>query len=277
MLAETTIGGRRVSYFDTAGRVQGAGVPPRNLVLLHGFPLTSEMWRPQVAALPSGWRMIAPDLRGFGRSDPMPQGGASGVTVDDYASDVLELLGRLRIDTAVVGGVSMGGYVVFAIYRRAPRLCGGLVLADTRPQADSDPVRVNREKMLDLLHGEGPPAVVEEMLPRLLGAKTRNERAEVVALIRSFVPSLSVAGMEGAIRAMMARPDSTELLSSVSCPTLIVVGEEDELTPVDDSRQMHGQIAEAELAIIGSAGHLPNLERPAEFNAVLARFLSVHF
>jgi 3-oxoadipate enol-lactonase len=140
----------------------GAGWP---LVLLHAFPLTAEMWRPQLDRVPDDWRFIAPEL-----SSALP---ASGVrTIDDYASDVGALLDALLIDEAVIGGLSMGGYVAFALFRKSPAVFSGMILADTRPQADATPAREGRVRMRDLLAQSGVRAVADQMLPRLLAAKT---------------------------------------------------------------------------------------------------------
>jgi pimeloyl-ACP methyl ester carboxylesterase len=150
------LGDRRVSYLEA-----GAGA---SLVLLHAFPLAAEMWGPQLQSPPPGWRVVAPDLRGFGES----AAGTPARTLDDYADDVEALLSRLGLERAVIGGLSMGGYVTFALFRRRPDLFQGVVLADTRPQADTDEGRANRRKMQDLVRREGSRAVADQMLPTLL-------------------------------------------------------------------------------------------------------------
>jgi 3-oxoadipate enol-lactonase len=276
MRQHVTIDGRRLSYLDSASLPGAERVSGRALVLVHAFPLSADMWRRQASELPSGWRLVAPDLRGFGESEPDSRIGA-GATMDDYAGDVFALLDRLDIESAVIGGLSMGGYVTFAMFRKAPERFLGMILANTKSGADTGEARERRLQMLRSLTSDGPAAIVEGLVPKLLGSTTLSERPAVVETVRRIASGSTSAGIYAAVQRMMDRPDSTHLLADVRCPTLIVVGEEDELTPVDEARNMHGQVLGAELAIIGSAGHLSNLERPDEFDVALARFLSVHF
>jgi pimeloyl-ACP methyl ester carboxylesterase len=261
-------GNRTISYFDSAPSDRAARV----VLLVHAFPLGAAMWEGQVKALPAGWRLIAPDLRGFGGStidepDESPR-------IDDYARDALDLLADLRIDTAVVGGMSMGGYVTMAVLRRQLSIASAVVLFDTRATADSPEGRANRRSMLALVDREGPSGVARDMMPRLLGATTHAQRPTVEAVVRRLIKQQSPAAIRGGIMRMMERPDSREVVARVSVPTLIVVGEEDLLTPVEDSRQLHALIAGSELVIVPRAGHLANLECPEPFNEALSAFLS---
>jgi pimeloyl-ACP methyl ester carboxylesterase len=262
----------------TISYLAGGGDGSRGTVLLlHAFPLNADMWAPQLEALPRGWRLIAPDLGGFGPSRSSPGSPEMPPMLRDHTADVLALLDDLHVERAVIGGLSMGGYVTFAVLRRAPERSRGLVLADTRPQADSPEARTNRTRMLELLDASGPAAVAREMLPRLLGETTRRERPAVGDRITSMITANSAEAIRDAIVWMMARPDSTPLLRQVRCPTLVLVGTEDGITPVDDARQMAGQIPGAELEVIPGAGHLSSFECPDAFNAALARFLSTRF
>jgi pimeloyl-ACP methyl ester carboxylesterase len=229
------------------------------------------MWRPQLDAVPAGWRFIAPDLRGFGESkvgDPtLP------ATMEGYARDVVALLDRLRVDRIVVGGLSMGGYVAFALLRLAPERIAGLVLADTRSEADDEAARASRDGMAETLALGGAAAVFDRMLPGLLGVTTRTSRPDVVQRARELALAQPTDGIRRAIHGLRSRPDSTLLLAAVACPTLVVVGDEDEITRVDSVRRMHGRIFGAELAVIEGAGHLSNLEQPEAFNGALTRHL----
>lgn len=272
---EARIGGRTISYLEAGARTAPPGERSRgSLVLIHAFPLSAEMWAPQLDALPPGWHAIAPDLRGFGRSDGDRAGSDAAQTIDDYAGDILDLLGHLGIHDAVIGGLSMGGYLTFAIFRHAPGLFAGLILAATRPQADTDEARAGRRAMLDLVSREGAAGVATAMLPKLLGETTRRERPEVERHVRDLILASTPAGIEGAIARMMTRPDSTPQLAAIRCPTLIVAGDEDTLTPAGDARRMHEAIRGSVVEIVPAAGHLSSLERPDVFNAALARFLS---
>jgi len=260
-----TIG--KLRYLEAASQ----GDRPRGtLVLLHAFPLNARMWEPQLALAAHDWRVLAPHLRGFGSETADPPAS----TVDEYAGDVIDLLDALHVEDAIIGGLSMGGYAAFAILRRAPRYVRGLILADTRSQADTPEGAAGRTRMLQLLTDKGPAAVVDEMIPKLLGATTRASRPDVVDRVRALALSNPPEAIAGAIRALMTRPDSTPLMSTIHCPTLILVGEEDTLTPPALSEEMHRAIAGSELVVVPGAGHLSSFEQPDAFNSALARFLT---
>ena len=239
------------------------------LVLLHAFPLNARMWEGQLALAGRGWHVVAPQLRGVD--------GAAGdpptASIDDYAGDVVDLLDALHVTQAVVGGLSMGGYAAFAMLRHAARYVQALILADTRPQADTPEGVEGRRTMLQLVQQNGPAAVADEMIPKLLGETTRRTRPEVVEHVRSLVLANSAESIAGAVRALMTRPDATPLLQTIHVPTLILVGDEDTVTPPPLSEEMHRAIPGSELVIVNGAGHVSNLEQPAIFNDALARFL----
>lgn len=263
-----SIGGLR--YIEATPTGAASSLRPRGtLVLIHAFPLNARMWEPQLSLAEHGWRVIAPQLRGFDGDARDP-----GQSVDDYAGGVIDLLDGLHVTEAVIGGLSLGGYVTFALFRHAPRYFRGMVLADTRPQADTPEGVDGRRKMLTLVREKGAQAVADEMIPKLLGESTKAGPPELAARVEELVLASSKDAIEGAIRALMTRPDSTPLLPSIHCPTLIIVGEEDTLTPPPLSRGMHEAIAGSELVTLPGAGHLASLEQPGAFNAALARFLT---
>lgn len=261
------VGSRTIAYLDSVPR----GKDLRTIVLLHAFPLGANMWEPQIRSIPKGWRLLTPDLRGFGGTTD-PEGGAP--SMDDYAEDVVDLLEALGIARAVVGGCSMGGYATFAVLRRAPDLVEAVVLADTRAGADSQEGRASRKSMLVLLDREGPSGVAREMLPKLLGTTTRAVNPTVEATVRRLIKQQSPEAIRGAILRMMDRTDSMPLVSALRVPALVIVGEEDELTPVAESRRMADVIPGARLEVVARAGHLANLEQPEPFNAALGSFLT---
>jgi 3-oxoadipate enol-lactonase len=242
--------------------------PGRTLVLIHAFPLDERMWEPQLALAEAGWRVIAPHLRGTNGGSP-----EAVPTMDGYAADVIDLLDALHIDNAVIGGLSMGGYVTFALFRHAPRYFRGMVLADTRPQADTPEAVEGRRRLLAVVRERGAAAVADEMLPKLLGETTRRERPDIVAHVEDLVRSTSTDAIAGAISALMSRADSTSILSTIHCPTLILVGDEDTVTPPPLSHDMQRAIGGAELVVVPRAGHLSSIEQPQTFNAALTRFL----
>jgi 3-oxoadipate enol-lactonase len=260
--AELKIGDRRIRYVDS-----GAGWP---VVLLHAFPLTAEMWRPQLERVPDGWRFVAPDLAGFGGSSPL-QGPP---TMDGYADDVLALLDHLQVDFATIGGLSMGGYITFALLRKAPERFTAVVLANTRAHADTPEGLEGRKKMRQLLAERGVSAVADQMLPKLLGERSRHQRPELERQVRDMIEANDATGVGDAIDAMMQRPDSTPLLARIGRPALIVTGDGDVLIPVADAEEMHDQIPRSRLVVLEGAGHLSTLEAPQEFSAALTDFLA---
>jgi pimeloyl-ACP methyl ester carboxylesterase len=242
----------------------------RPAILLHSFPLSADQWRPQLGDVPSGWRFIAPDLPGFG---PAADSGEEALTIDSHAVHVLALMDQLGIETAAIAGVSMGGYVAFALLRQAAPRVTTLLLADTRASADTDEARAGRDRMMAMIERDGVEALSREMLPKLLGATTHRDRPEVVAEVRRLIIANRADGVRAAVQAMRDRPDSTPLLGAVRCPTLILCGEEDTLTPPSASEAMHGAIPGSRLVILPGAGHLSNLEAPDDFSGALEESL----
>ena len=234
----------------------GTGWP---VVLLHAFPLNADMWRPQLERVPSGWHFIAPDLRGS--------------TVEEMASAVLKLLDALHIDGAVIGGLSMGGYVTFALYRLEPARLHGMMLADTRATADTAEARAQRERLIALVRDKGSAAIAEEMLPKLLGKTTLRERHDLQTEVRDMAASVPPQDIEAALTAMLRRPDSTPLLDRISFATLVICGDEDAATPLAEVEQLHQHIPRSRFVVLQGAGHLSNLEKPDEFSLVLTDFL----
>ncbi len=260
-MPRATVNGIEIAYTD-----EGAGVP---VVFIHGYPLNRTMWEPQVSALSTKARCIAVDLRGHGES----QAPLWSATVEMYADDVKGLLDHLGVDRAVICGFSMGGYVTFAFYRKYRERVLGLILADTRPQADTLEGRQGRFASAQTAQAEGAKAIADAMVPRLLTKKSLDERRDLAAAARRMIESTPLTGIAGDLMAMAERPDSVELLGSIDCQTLVIVGEEDALTPPADARLMAEKIRGARLTVIPGAAHLANLEDAAAFNKAVAAFL----
>jgi 3-oxoadipate enol-lactonase len=260
---------RSVRYLEA-----GSG---RTIVMLHAFPFSAELWLPQLSRPPRGCRIIAPDLRGFRGSGPaFEDPGVEGVTMDGYASDVLALMTHLDIERAVVVGLSLGGYVAFAMLRRAPERVGGLVLANTRASADSAEGRANRDRLIGVVKRDGPDAIAREMVPKLLGPTTQREQPDLADAIGRLIRMNSPEAIAAGLAAMRDRPDSTPLLPSIACPTTIVTGAEDTTIPVSEGAAMHASIPGARWVVIPGVGHLSNVEGNVEgtgdFSTVLARW-----
>jgi pimeloyl-ACP methyl ester carboxylesterase len=194
--------------------------------------------------------------------------------MDQYADDLAALLDAERIERAVVCGLSMGGYIAFAIWRRHRSRIRALVLADTRAGADSEEGREKRRAMISMVRERGGGVVADAMINDMVGRSTREKNPEIVDVVYRMLSLAPADGVIGALEAMMTRPDSEPMLPTIDVPTLIVVGEEDALTPVREARVMHAAIPNSRLEILAGAGHVSNVERPAAFNHVLSEFLS---
>ena len=243
----------------------GTGVP---VVLLHGFPHNRTLWAPQLRELSGCCRLIAPDLRGCGESTVAPP-----YSMDQYADDVARLLDVLGIDRAVVGGVSMGGYITLALWRRHRDRLRGLILIDTRAGADTDEGRAKRREMIGTVRARGSAAAAEAMIDVMLGKTTRERQPGLVEFMRAMMAAAPADGVIGALGALMTRPDSSPTLATIDVPTLIVVGDEDTLTPPRESEAIHVAIAGSRLAVLPGAGHVSNVEQPMAFNQVVSDFL----
>ena len=259
---QAKINGITLAYND-----QGTGLP---IVFLHAFPLNRTMWAEQVKALSSQFRAITIDLRGHGESDtPLWH-----YTLDQAADDVIGLLDHLSIRQAVFVGLSMGGYVLFALYRKYADRVQGLVLADTRAQADTAEGKEARFQMAQIAYKNGPSAIADIMLPKLLSPATIQTRPELVRRVRTMIEGTQVSGIAGDLMALAERPDSIALLNQITCPTQIVVGEQDLATPPSDAKLMADRIPDARLTIIPGAAHLSNMEQPGLFNETIRSVVS---
>jgi len=232
------------------------------------------MWETQLAAMAErGWHVIAPHARGFGADASTADAPGAAVELDDFAGDIVDLMDGLHVHEAVFCGLSMGGYVAFSLLRLAPRYVQGLVLADTRPQADTAEAREARDRNADLARREGVGVLVDQMIPKLVGETTRREQPAVAARVRELALENSAGSIAAALGAMKRRPDSTALLHDIHVPTLVIVGDEDTITPPAVAEQMQRAIPGAKLVVLPGVGHLSSLEDPGAFNTALARFL----
>jgi 3-oxoadipate enol-lactonase len=255
-----------VNGVSLAVEVRGEGPA---VLFIHGYPLDRSIWTHQVAAL-DGWTRIAPDLRGMGQSDAPDL----GYNMETYASDLAALLDLLGVDKAVLVGLSMGGYVAFEFLRRWRDRVRAFVLVDTRAEADTPEGKKNRDAAAATARDQGADAIAETMLPKVLGASTRAAAPATVERVRAMMAATPVAGIVGALAAMRDRPDSTQMLAGLAgIPSLVIVGDEDELTPAAQARAMADAIPGASLVVIRSAGHLPTIERPVETTDALLGFL----
>lgn len=262
--------GLEMAYEDTGGN----GVP---LLLIHGFPLDRTLWLAQIKNFADVARVIAPDLRGFGESVPSVPGDA--VTMDTYADDLRALLDALGIKSAVIAGLSMGGYIALAFYRRYAARVRAMILANTKAGADSPEGKKARDDNATLAREKGAAEIAERMLPKMLTPKTAAEKTDVANSVRAMMSRQSVDAVVAALMAMRDRPDSTPTLAQISVPTLIITGAEDNLIPPKESELMRDALRApgARLVVIPGAAHLSNVEQPDAFNQAVREFLkSLH-
>jgi 3-oxoadipate enol-lactonase len=245
----------------------GSGRP---VVLIHGYPFNRSLWNEQVEVLSRHHRVIAPDLRGFGESDA----AAGTATMNRMAQDVALLLDHLEIARATIAGLSMGGYVALAFYKQFSSRVRALILADTRPQADSEEAKRTRMQQAEQALSDGMASIADAMLPKLLTPETVSKRPDIVKRVRDMMLKTKPEGAAAALRGMAERDDQTPLLAKISVPALILVGAEDAITPVADSEKMNQAIADSRLVVLANAGHVSNLERTEKFNEALLDFLT---
>lgn len=263
---------RRLPVRDGNLAVEVRGNGPA-LLLVHGFPFDRTQWRHQLLGFPN-WLRVAPDLRGFGDSAAVPVAEAAWA-LGDYVADLLAVLDELGVDRVVLCGFSMGGYIAFEFWRRHAERVRGLVLMDTKPEADSPEGRRARDAMAALVREQGNEAVAERMLPQLLSRATVDAQPETVGQVRAMIARASAAGIVGALHAMREREDSRGLLGAITVPVLAVGGSEDPLTPPDVMRAMASGIPGARFVEVAAASHLAPLEQPLAVNRAVGEFLEV--
>ena len=239
------------------------------LLLVHGTPFNRSMWRPQLAAAPAGWRLIAPDLRGYGESTVVP----GKTTFDVFAADLAALLDHIGIDRAALGGLSMGGQIVMEFARQYPDRVRGLLLAATFAQTDTDEGKRRRNAMADRLIEEGMRPYAEEVLPKMLAPRSIAAMPAVAEHVTAMMRDTDPQGAAAALRGRSERPSYEETLARLDVPAVIIVGSEDAFTTRQDAERMRDLASDSELVWLEGIGHMPNLENPDAFNLALIRFL----
>jgi pimeloyl-ACP methyl ester carboxylesterase len=238
---------------------------PVPLLLLHPFPLDARFWEPAMPALSADRPVVAPEFPGFGRAEPQDD-----PTVDGFADLVAEAIGDLPGRRAAVCGLSLGGYVALSLAARHPRRVAGLVLADTRAEADTAEARAGRHESAARVRAEGTGPFLDEFAPRVVAPGD----ADGVAAVRAIADDQEPEAVARALEALAGRADRHPDLSAMDVPALVVVGSEDALTPVSCSEALVAGLPDAELVVIPGAGHMSALERPREFTEAVRAFLA---
>jgi 3-oxoadipate enol-lactonase len=264
---KTLINNVNIAYDD-----HGMGQP---IIFLHAFPLNRSMWSGEMAALlpQNRYRLVALDWPGFGESEI-----ANTVsTMEMFADTVAGLMDTLGMQAAILCGLSMGGYAAFAFLRKYPQRVKGLIFADTRPGEDTPEGKANREHVAQLAETHGTTAIADLQVPKLLADETRQNQPEVELRVRQMIDAATVQGIAAASRGMAQRIDANDLLASINCPTQVIVGDMDALTPPNVAQEYASQIPNAQFVVIPHAGHLSNLEQPDAFLQALNSFLQASF
>jgi pimeloyl-ACP methyl ester carboxylesterase len=264
----------KISTGELAYVDRGSGVP---VLLVHGFPLDHTMWDSQIQSLSQHSRVVAPDLRGFGKSPLGPLDSTGGISMERYADDLAEFLDALAIaaeQPIVFVGLSMGGYIAWQFVRKYGSRLRGLALLDTRSLADTDEARAGRIKMAENVAEWGSDRVAEMMGPKLVAPAAYIANSKVVAELRRVVTSTSPAAIAAAQRGLAARPDMTSFLPKIAVPTLVLVGVEDAISPPAEMQAIAAAIPGAQYVVIHNSGHMTTMENPAAVNAALTRFIA---
>ncbi len=251
--------------FNVLDRGTGSAV-----LFVHGFPLNHTMWNAQIDEFASTHRVIAPDLRGFGKSVVTP----GAVTMEQHADDLVAMLDHLGIERVVFCGLSMGGYIAWQFVRKYADRLAGLVLCDTRSIADTEEARLGRWEMAERVMSEGPQRVADAFLPKLVGPDVAKEQPEVIEAIRAMILGTAPEGIAAALQGMAQRPDMTGSLGEIAVPSLVIVGEHDEISRAEEMRGIADAIPGCRFAEIPGSGHMAPMENAPAANAALRDFLS---
>lgn len=261
-MKKVTVNGISLAVHD-----EGSGPP---ILFVHGFPLSHSMWRNQLEAFSSNHRVIAPDLRGFGESD-VTEGT---VTMEQHADDLAGLLDELNVDEPVVlCGLSMGGYIAWQFQQKFPERLRALILCDTRAVADTPDGVENRKRLAKMVAENGSAAVASAMLPNLFSSATADRDQSAIDELRQTIDATSPQGIAAASLGMAERPDVTPLLPTIETPSLLIVGEDDGISPPEEMRSIAVAMPNAAVFEVPNAGHMSPLENPAAVNMVIQQFL----
>ena len=260
---KTTVNGIDITYDD----LDSAEAPA--LIFIHAYPFDRTMWRSQTDAFKGRWRVISYDLRGHGESGL----GEEEFSLELFVQDLMGLMDALRIKTAVLCALSMGGYIALQAVETHPERFSALVLCDTRCSADTPEGKEDRNTAIKAIRRDGVEPYAEGLLGKLLAPETFETQPQTVEAAREMILAISSLSLERSLRAMRERKETCSKLPDIKIPALIIVGEADKITPPEAARYLHDNIEHSRLAVIKDAGHLSNLENPSAFNDALKSFL----
>jgi 3-oxoadipate enol-lactonase len=258
----------KVNNVTISYKVSGKGEP---ILLVHGHPFDHTMWDPQTKSFSKLYQVITPDVRGYGKSS-LPKSVAT--RFEDYATDLLALMDTLGIDSFHLSGLSQGGQIIMEIFRQAPSRIKSLIFADTFASLDTPEVKQGRYDTADCLEKEGMDTYSDEVIYKMIKPEHVASQPAVAAHIIKMMKATSPKGAASALRARAERIDYLkDVLPTINIPTLVIVGRQDEFTPVAKAEELQQSLQNCKLVIIEDAGHMPNLEHPEEFNTAVLDFL----
>ena len=260
-----TINNLTVSYSD-----HGPDDAPV-IIFIHGFPLNKSMWNIQVEALKENYRVIAYDIRGHGNSDA----GIDEFFIELFVIDLLRLMEKLKIEKSILCGLSLGGYIALHAVLKHPDRFDGLILNDTQCIADTPEIKENRCNAIISIKEKGVEQYADEIIKKLFAQETFTKNKNVVDAVKEMIISTQKQSLCNTLHALAERKETCDQLPEINIPVLIMVGEEDKITPIAAAQQMHEKILNSKLEIIQQAGHLSNLENPTAFNTHLVNFLEL--
>ncbi len=264
---KATINNSLLRYIDVGQQ----SAPP--VILIHGFPFSHKMWNfpgGQVDVLTPTNRVVAYDIRGHGESEV----GSAHYSIELFVDDLFGLMDHLNIPKAILCGLSMGGYIALRAVERNPERVSGLVLCDTKSEADSNEAKIKRANGIKFVQANGMKYYAQDYVKIVFAPSSFERHPDAVKSLQSIVERTAPQSIYGTLLALAARTDTTAALPNIKCPTLILVGEKDTLTPVSASQSMKDKIPNAQMFVIPHAGHMSNMEHPTQFNKHLVEFIT---
>lgn len=258
-----TVNNCSLSYNDEGP--EGAPI----IIFIHGFPLNKSMWDKQVKALKDNYRVIAYDIRGHGNSEV----GTVNFSIDLFVNDLLSFMDTLEIEKTILCGLSMGGYIALNAVENHPERFNALVLSDTNCTADTSEAKEKRMNTIESIKENGLDKFANDLIINLFAAESFKKNSEEIPVVKEMIVKTTTQSLFKSLHALAGRKETCSKLTEIKVPVLILVGEEDKITPPEVASALQEKIKDSQLSIIEHAGHLSNMENEDEFNNQLMKFI----
>ncbi len=262
---EVTVNDLTVSYNDLGP--EDAPV----IIFIHGFPFNKSMWKQQMEALKSSYRTIAYDVRGHGNTEI----GDKKFSIDLFADDLVDMMDKLNLDTAILCGLSMGGYIALNAVEKYPDRFEALILSNTQCTADTPEGIEKRIKTIQSIKETGVEKYADESIKNLFLPASLNVKQKAVAAVKQMIINTSQQSLCSTLLALAERKETCTNLDEINIPVLVMVGKEDKITPPPTALMMHEKIHDSRMYVLDHAGHLANIENQYEFNYQLRAFVDL--